>query len=202
VTEAEDRTDPRIERSRRVVRQAALAELAEVGYGRFTIESVSARCGVARSTIYRHWPDKLTLIADALQTLNRQPGPADAAGETSPRQRVRQLVRHLAEAFRESIVADCLPAIIEAAAHHRDVRDFHHQYNASRRRALVEAIAAGIAAGDIADDVDPALAALALAGPIVYRRLMTGDSFDPNQVDQLIDLVLGEPPARSPDTGC
>jgi TetR/AcrR family transcriptional regulator, regulator of autoinduction and epiphytic fitness len=184
-------TDPRIERSQRLVREAALAELAEAGYGRFTIESVSARSGVARSTIYRHWPDKLTLIADALRTLNRQPRPTRTPDDVPAPERVRRVVRHLAEAFRESIVADCLPALIEGAEHDAGVRELHHRYNAERRRTLVEAIAAGVAAGDFADHIDPELAALALAGPIVYRRVMTGDPFDPDQVDQLIDLVLG-----------
>src|SRR6516225_7610700 len=64
--------DPRVERSRRVVRQAALDELGEVGYGAFTIESVAARAGVGKSTIYRHWPDKLALIADAFETFHEQ----------------------------------------------------------------------------------------------------------------------------------
>ena len=57
----------------------ALSELAAVGYGAFTIEAVARRSGVAKSTIYRHWPGKLALIADALDTLNVQT-PAGALG--------------------------------------------------------------------------------------------------------------------------
>ena len=34
---------------------AALEELAEVGYGGFSIESLGRRSGVAKSTVYRHW---------------------------------------------------------------------------------------------------------------------------------------------------
>jgi AcrR family transcriptional regulator len=59
MSQAQSRTDPRIERSRLVIRRAALDELGQVGYGAFAIESVAARAGVAKSTIYRHWPDKL-----------------------------------------------------------------------------------------------------------------------------------------------
>ena len=61
--------DPRIERSRRVILEAALAELGEVGYGALTIESVAARAGVGKSTIYRHWSGKLNLVEDAFRTL-------------------------------------------------------------------------------------------------------------------------------------
>ena len=68
----DDRVDPRVERSRMVILEAAVEELAEVGYGGVTIESVAARAGVGKSTIYRHWPDKLALIADAFETFHVQ----------------------------------------------------------------------------------------------------------------------------------
>jgi len=57
-----------------VIRRAALIELSETGYGPLTIEAVAARAGVGKSTIYRHWAGKRALIADALETLNEQPG--------------------------------------------------------------------------------------------------------------------------------
>jgi TetR/AcrR family transcriptional regulator of autoinduction and epiphytic fitness len=185
--------DPRIERTRRVVRQAALSELGEVGYGAFTIESVAARSGVAKSTIYRHWPGRLALIADALETLNRQPDPDPGHG--GPRDRITQLVRHLAAAFLDSDLSACIPALIDAAERDPDVRRFLHGYNARRRRALVVAIAEGCANGDLRDDIDPELAATALAGAIIYRRVMTDQPFDPAQVPALIGSVLGSDPA-------
>jgi TetR/AcrR family transcriptional regulator of autoinduction and epiphytic fitness len=66
---------PRVTRTRQVVRAAVLEELADVGHGQFTIESVAARCGVGKSTIYRHWAGKPELIIDAMRTLNTQPVP-------------------------------------------------------------------------------------------------------------------------------
>jgi AcrR family transcriptional regulator len=50
-------SDPRIEHSRRVICGAALKEFAEAGYSGFRMESVAARAGVGRSTLYRHWPN-------------------------------------------------------------------------------------------------------------------------------------------------
>ncbi|MGI8780225.1 MAG: TetR/AcrR family transcriptional regulator [Solirubrobacteraceae bacterium] len=184
--------DPRIERSRRVVRQAALEELGDVGYGAFTIESVAARSGVAKSTIYRHWPGKLPLIADALETLNEQPNPTSGAeAEGDPRERVEQLVRHLAEVFVDSTLSACIPALIEAAERDPDVRQFHHRYNRQRRQVLVDAIAEGVATGEFRPELDPEIAAIALVGPIIYRRVMTGRPLDPDHVSTLIDTVIG-----------
>jgi AcrR family transcriptional regulator len=181
--------DPRVERSRRVILQAALAELGAAGYGAFTIESVAARAGVGKSTIYRHWPGKLALVADAFQSLNVQPAPPEGGG--APRERIARLLRHLAEVVADSPFAACIPALIDAAERDREVRRFHHTYNAQRRQRLVDAIAEGVEAGDFPARLDPELAALALIGPIFYRRLMTGQPFEPARVGELIDTVLG-----------
>ena len=79
---AETAEDPRVERSRRIILEAVLGELADVGYGGLTIEGVAARAGVGKSTIYRHWPGKLELVEDAFRTLKAAvtvpPAPASA----------------------------------------------------------------------------------------------------------------------------
>jgi hypothetical protein len=48
-----------------------------------------------------------------------------------------------------------------------------------------------IAVGDIPDYIDPELGALALLGPIIYRRLMTGEPFEPDRTGDLVETVLG-----------
>lgn len=186
--------DPRIERTRQVVKQMALEELAARGYGAFSIEAVARRSGVAKSTIYRHWPGKLALVADALETLNVQPTPGETPGRIAPLERVDQLLRHLADAFRDPAITGCTPALIEAAEHDPEVRAFHHAYAAARREALVHAIADGVSDGSIPATVDPDTAAVAMAGAVIYRRVMTATPFDPADVPTLITTVLGTPP--------
>lgn len=180
--------DPRIERSRLVIRRAALLELGEVGYGALTIESVARRAGVAKSTIYRHWAGKTALIADALEALNPQPGPDSEGG--SPRDRVERLVRHFAEAIVDPTLSGCVPALIDAAERDPELRRLHHTYSARRLQTLVDVVADGVASGAFRTDIDPGLASLALIGPILYRRLMTSESFDPDRIPELIDSIL------------
>jgi AcrR family transcriptional regulator len=172
-----------------VVLRAAVEELGEVGYGAFTIESVAARAGVAKSTIYRHWPDKLSLIADAFETFHVQMVPSVETG--SARERITRLVRHVAELFVDSTFSLCIPALIEGAERDPRLRAFHHRYSAERRQSLIDILAQGIDAGEFSSAVDPELAAATLLGPIFYRRLMTAQSFDPGEVGSLVDLVLG-----------
>jgi TetR/AcrR family transcriptional regulator of autoinduction and epiphytic fitness len=185
-----DTIDPRIERSRQVILQAALDELGEVGYGTFRIESVAARAGVGKSTIYRHWPEKLALIADAFETFHVQMVPSTQTG--SPRERIVVLVRHVAEVFVDSTFSICIPALIEGAERDPRLRKFHHQYSAERRQSLIDVIAEGVASGDFANYLDPELAALALLGPIIYQRLMSGEPFNPERASNLVETVLGQ----------
>ena len=170
---------------------AAVEELAEAGYGGVTIESVAARAGVGKSTIYRHWPDKLALIADAFETFHKQMVPD--LGERSRRESVELLLGHVADVVVDSTFSRCIPAMIEGAERDLRVRTFHHRYSAERRRTLVELIARGIEEGEFRPDLDPELATAALLGTIFYRRLMSGEPFPPGESRALVNTVLGPP---------
>ena len=176
--------DARVERSQALIRGAAVAELAEKGWGGFTIEGVAKRAGVARSTVYRHWPDRLHLLVDALQAHSDQ-APARAAAPG--RKRVVALVRHLAEAMADPARSAITPALIEAAEHDNALRDIQRRFTDQRRQALVDALAD--------DDVaDPELVAMALAGAVIYARVMRHRPLSRARATALVDAVLG--PAR------
>jgi TetR/AcrR family transcriptional regulator of autoinduction and epiphytic fitness len=184
--------DARIERTRHAVRHATLDVLAERGYASFTVEAVAEAGRVAKSTIYRHWPTKLELIADALETLNEQPRPELRTG--SAREGIEQLLEHLATAFTDSILSACIPALIEAAEHHSEVAEFLHGYTARRRQTLVDVIQAGIDSGELPPHLDAELAALALIGPVIYCRTMTPDPLPAARTRQLVAQVVGPLP--------
>ena len=181
--------DPRIERSRQVILRAALEELGEIGYGAFTIESVAARAGVGKSTIYRHWSDKLALIADAFQSLHEEARPDIASG--TPRERLERVLRHVADVVAGSTFSACIPALIDAAERDQDLRRFHLQFQRQARQPLIKVIAEGVATGSFPSHVDPELAAFALLGAIFFCRLMTSKPLDPENAGDLIETVLG-----------
>ena len=180
--------DPRVERSRHTILHAALEELGEAGYGAFAIESVAARARVGKSTIYRHWPDKIALIADAFRTFHQEIGPDWTTG--TPRERLERVLRHVAEIVLHSAFSACIPALIDAAERDRNLRRFHHRFQAEARQPLIDVIAEGIARGEFPAHLDPELAAFSLLGALFFCRLMTGTPFDPQRVTVLIDTVL------------
>ena len=58
---------------------------------------------------------------------------------------------------------------------------------------MVDLIVEGSCRGRAAADLDPVLTSEVLAGPIFYRRLMTGEPFAPALARQIVDVVLPTP---------
>src|SRR2546429_9224383 len=67
-------------RVRQAVLDAAFAELGEKGYGGLSIEAVALRSGVAKTTVYRRWPTRDELVADALDSRRDRYEPAPDTG--------------------------------------------------------------------------------------------------------------------------
>ena len=55
------------------IADAVVVELAEVGFGRLTFDSVAERSGTGKSPLYRRWPDTKALVIDTLERLGMDP---------------------------------------------------------------------------------------------------------------------------------
>jgi TetR/AcrR family transcriptional regulator of autoinduction and epiphytic fitness len=187
--------DPRVERSRRVILQAVLNELGEVGYGALTIEAVAARAGVGKSTIYRHWPGKLELVEDAFRTLK---APVVVPQEGSLRDRVVAVIEQVACLVEQSTYATCMPALIDAAERDPMVREFHNRFSAERRAVLVGLLRDAVEARELPPTTDPELLADALVGPILLRRLMLGRPVSAETASAIVDQLLPAGSGRAP----
>jgi hypothetical protein len=69
----------------------------------------------------------------------------------------------------------------------------HRRFSLERRQVLVDLLAEGVAEGEIAEGLDLGLLAECLVGPIVVRRLLLHEPFDPAGIPALVDQVI--PPA-------
>ena len=179
--------DPRVERSRRVILQAVLDELGEVGYGTLTIEAVAARAGVGKSTIYRHWPGKLELVEAAFRTLK---APVVVPDEGTLRDRVIAVIEQIAGLVEQSTYSMCMPALIDAAERDPKVREFHTRFSTERRAVLVGMLRDAVETGELPPATDPELLADALVGPILLRRLMLALPVDRSIAPAIVDQLL------------
>src|SRR6516162_10898962 len=65
--EPADRADvnTRVRRSKEAVLTVTLRLMFEEGIGGVSVDEVARRSGVAKTTIYRHWPSRSALLVDA-----------------------------------------------------------------------------------------------------------------------------------------
>lgn len=180
--------DPRVERTRRVVAEAVLDALAEVGYGELTCEGVAARAGVGKATIYRHWRGKLDLVSDAVTSLKEPP---PALPEGTFRERLVAHLQHVCTVCGSSRWAAVLPALVSASARHPELRAWHTGFSQQQLRPLLELLEAGVADGDLPPGTDVDILAEALVGPIFLRRLMLGETVDEGEVAAIVDQLVG-----------
>lgn len=95
----EERRDPRVERSRGKVLSAAAELLREVGFAEVTIEQISERSGVSRSTMYRHWTTREEILRDAFSHVaGLDPGTPSADGID-----IREDLRAYARVFADGL---------------------------------------------------------------------------------------------------
>src|SRR5690349_23707872 len=68
---------PRDRDAHAAILRAAIDLTREVGYDALAIDAVAGRAGVGKATIYRHWPNKEALLAEAVEAIVRSAPPVD-----------------------------------------------------------------------------------------------------------------------------
>ncbi|WP_409429077.1 TetR/AcrR family transcriptional regulator [Mycobacterium sp. SMC-11] len=96
------RSPGRLDRSRDpAILDAALRGVAEMGYDRLSMDDIAARAGVGKAAIYRRWPSKEVVVADAIAHWRRRQGPVEPPNTGSLRGDIDALVAAAPE-FDES----------------------------------------------------------------------------------------------------
>lgn len=190
--------DPRVERSRTAVLDAAVDLLLEGGLEAVTFDAVSGRSGVARTTIYRHWPHRDDLLADVFRLLSVD---LDLPGaDIPPVERVRLVLRQLAAVLGAPRWQRALPALINAARYNKELASFHHHLSQHQSKVLTTVLTDAIAAGELPPDTDLSEALLQLMGPLLGAVFTRPDAIDEAFADRLVDLFFASRPVlRRPD---
>jgi AcrR family transcriptional regulator len=71
---------------------AALAGVSEQGYDRLSMDDIASRAGVGKAAIYRRWPSKAVVVADAIAHWRRRLGAVEAPNTGSLRGDIEALV--------------------------------------------------------------------------------------------------------------
>ena len=186
---------PRSESARLAILGTTLKLLGENGFADLTIEGVADRAAVGKTTVYRWWPNKGALVADAfaISTTRRLRFPDTGSVYTDLSRQMRQLVK-VFRSRRGRIVS----AILAAGQSDKDlIAAFRERFLWPRRQEAYATLERGIRRGELRKDVDRDLLLDCLYGPLYMRFLIQHDRLTPEFVNRLCALVLkGASPAR------
>lgn len=186
--EVDTSTNPQVQRTQGLMLDAAGALLAEGGPEAVTHLRVAEEAGVARATVYRHWPNR----ADILLALMRRGAELDLvppAADLSTEARVAGVLRAFATALNGER-GRTLSAMIGLAEWDEDVFAALERLTAFGPRMLRGVLASGVDAGELASGTDVDLLADRLIGPLYLRRLLYHDDITGGYVDSLVSATL------------
>jgi AcrR family transcriptional regulator len=180
---------PRSAESHQAIIRAVLELLVEDGFRSLTMEQVRARAGVGKATIYRRWSSKEELVRDAIVYLGQEFEIPDTGSFRGDYTAIATMI--LASAKRVG-AATLMPRLLGEAVNDPDLHAiFYAHLVAPRRAALRLPLERAVERGELRDDVDLELAIDLLAGPIIYRLLISGGDLEQLfSIDDLLDAVL------------
>ncbi len=184
---------PRSERADRAIIDAAISVFAESGTEGLCIETVAARAGVGKATIYRRWPGKEDLLLDAIGTLQAPlPKPAGRS--------VREDLVMVLSAMRDAVadprrVREFALLLGEGAKYPRLMARYVETILEPRREVIRSVLRRGVASGELRASTDIEAALFMLTGAILARGKYDRSSMPPGYVERLVDeLLLGLAP--------
>jgi AcrR family transcriptional regulator len=180
---------PRSEVSRQAILRSTLKLLKQQGgFPELSIEAIAADANVGKTTVYRWWPTKAALVADAFSASAEEelqfPNTGSVLGDMSLQ--MRRLIR-IFRSERGKVVAALLaggqsdPELIEA---------FRDRFLWPRRQQAYATLQRGIDRGELPSDSDLNLLLDCLYGPIYMRFLIRHDKLEETYADQICGLVL------------
>ena len=172
--------DPRLDEA---VVAATLRLLAEEGYAQLTVERIAARAGVGKASLYRRWPDKVSVVLEAVSRNPERPAVPDTGSLRGDALTYLQtLVRYRTLHF------DAISAISgEALSNER--------FGDAFRAGMAEPVMAGmdtilqraIARGEISPETDVALLSSVPPALLQMQRLLAGRHPDDDLVERIVD---------------
>ena len=192
--EPEQRRGPgRSESARLAILTATARQFAERGYDALTMEGIAAEAKVGKQTIYRWWPSRTALVADALAEGLIMPDWFVPADSGDIRADLGEWVQNVVDFIREPGHDDLLRSLVVAAAEDEAVAQRLNerlgvlQFLGERMRRAVEA--GELDAQPVEDLVEALLGAVVVR---TLRRAPLDDGFAP----RLVATLFG--PARQP----
>ena len=175
--EARDRI---LEATRRII--------ADEGPGGASVSAIARAAGAGKQTIYRWWPTRTALVAEALEEIFEQESAFPSTDD--PLADLRAQMTSAARLMRSPAGAMIRELIADAQTDPDALALFRDRFFDVRRRYARDAIERGVASGRFRADADVVAVIDALYAPL-WLRLLTGHApLTPRAVSTIAETVL------------
>jgi len=171
------------------IRAAFFEELAEVGYGRLSVDSIVRRAGASKAAIYRRWPSKdamaLALVADVAVH------GVDVPDTGALRSDLRRFLAVTQDAMRHPLARRIIPAIAAESQRNPQLAALLRDAVERPRRTLFAGLLQrAIVRGELPRDCDVEQALDLMVGPLYWRVLVRGVDLDAGAIERLVVGLL------------
>jgi AcrR family transcriptional regulator len=176
---------PRSEETRTAILRAASELLDRDGFTAMSIEAIASRAGASKATIYRWWPNKATVVMDAV--LENAAAGFAFPDTGSAIEDMRRQLKVVIAAYNQSRTGETIGALIAGSQHDPDLATaFRERFIAPRRADAIAMLERGKRRGELRSDLDPGTVIDALYGSLYYRLLVHHVHTEVEYADELI----------------
>lgn len=180
---------PASARAHAAIRAAALEIFRQEGLSRMTVESIAARAGASKATVYRRWPGKSAVLMEAL--LHELEGELAFPDTGSLHDDLVGQLSALARLLEGSEMGQLLVSLLGEAQHDDELAAaFRSGWLEPRRRAGREVLQRAVVRGELSAELDPELVLDLVYGPLYLRLLFGHAPLDARGVSAIVSLAL------------
>ncbi|WP_433828140.1 TetR/AcrR family transcriptional regulator [Actinoplanes sp. CA-015351] len=172
------------------IRNAVMNELAEVGYGRLSIEAVARRAGVGKTAIYRRWSNKLEMVMEIVSDIAERKVPLPDTGSFAGDLQLLMFI--VSKALQHRIASQIIPDLMAEAARNPQIAETLQGALRTQQQALAEKLVGqAVTRGELPEGTDPKLAVDLMLGPLYWRLAISRDPIGDEYLEQLAAAVTG-----------
>jgi AcrR family transcriptional regulator len=180
------------------IRNAVMNELAEVGYGRLSIEAVARRAGVGKTAIYRRWSNKLEMVLEIVSEVAGRSVPLPDTGSFEGDLALLMMI--VSKALQHRIASQIIPDLMAEAARNPQIAETLQKALRTHQTAVGDKLVGqAVARGELPAGADPELAVDLILGPLYWRLAVARTPISDDHLEKLIAAVTtalkGAPPA-------
>ena len=173
------------EQVRQMILETAINLVFEAGFRSVCVESIAARSGVAKTTIYRRWPNKAAVVMDAFMMRVGSGTLFPTARKATDR--IRLQMHAMAKVFMGKDGALMRGLLAEAQFDPELAAAFRERWTLPRRAMAVAIFREAIEQGELRREIDPETAIDLLYAPLYYRLQMGTGDLSEDYIDGLFE---------------